>query len=128
MKQPINTVNAPSAIGSYSQAIQTGSTLYLSGQIGLVPETMEMVSDKIEPQIEQVLNNLSAVLHEAGGTVNNIVKLTVYLTDLKHFQLVNEGMERHFQKPFPARAAVEVKGLPKGAAVEIDAIAVLNQP
>lgn len=118
----ISTNNAPVAIGTYSQAIRTGSTVYLSGQIPLIPETMEIISDDISDQIHQVFKNLSAVASAADGTLNDIVKLNVFLTDLSHFPTVNEIMAKYFNEPYPARAAIGVAALPKGAAVEMDAI------
>ena len=123
-KQPIHTDNAPAAIGTYSQAIRAGGTVYLSGQIPLVPETMELVSGGAELQIRQVFDNLLAVAEAAGGTLADIVKLTVYLTDLGDFPTVNEIMAEYFTEPYPARAAIGVAQLPKGAAVEMDAIVV----
>ncbi|ABQ55440.1 TPA: RidA family protein [Legionella pneumophila] len=124
--QPINTKLAPKAIGTYSQAIRSGEIVFLSGQIPLDPETMQICSDDIKLQITQVLENLSAVCEEAGGSLANIVKLNVYLTDLSHFPLINEAMSRYFSEPYPARAAIEVSALPKGAKVEMDGILVLS--
>ncbi|HAT7071265.1 TPA: RidA family protein [Legionella pneumophila] len=124
--QPINTKLAPKAIGTYSQAIKSGEIVFLSGQIPLDPETMQICSDDIKLQITQVLENLSAVCEEAGGSLANIVKLNVYLTDLTHFPLINEAMSRYFSEPYPARAAIEVSALPKGAKVEMDGILVLS--
>ncbi len=123
-KQPIHTDSAPAAIGTYSQAIRAGGTVYLSGQIPLVPETMELVGGGAELQIRQVFNNLMAVAEAAGGTLADVVKLTVYLTDLGDFPAVNEIMAEYFTEPYPARAAIGVAQLPKGAAVEMDAIVV----
>ena len=123
-KQPIHTDSAPAAIGTYSQAIRAGGTVYLSGQIPLVPETMELVSGGAELQIRQVFDNLTAVAEAAGATLANVVKLTVYLTDLGDFATVNEIMAEYFTEPYPARAAIGVVQLPKGAAVEMDAIVV----
>lgn len=117
----IHTDLAPGVIGAYSQAIQSGQTVYLSGQLPLCPQTMEFSHD-IHEQIEQVIRNLSAVCEASGGSLAKIVKLTVYLTDLAHFPLVNEVMKRHFTEPYPARAAIEVSALPKGANVEIEGI------
>ncbi|AAU28077.1 TPA: RidA family protein [Legionella pneumophila] len=125
--QPINTKLAPKAIGTYSQAIKSGEIVFLSGQIPLDPETMQICSDDIKLQITQVLENLSAVCEEAGGSLANIVKLNVYLTDLSHFPLINEAMSRYFSEPYPARAAIEVSALPKGAKVEMDGILVLSE-
>ena len=125
MKIPVQTDRAPAAIGTYSQAIRKGGTLYLSGQIPLVPGRMELVSEDIAEQTHQVFRNLAAVLNAAGGDLADCVKLTVYLTDLGNFQTVNQVMAEYFDEPFPARAAVEVSALPRGASVEIDGIAVL---
>ena len=123
----ISTAAAPAAIGAYSQAIRAGNTVYLSGQIPLDPATMTLVSTAIEPQIAQVFDNLSAVAAAAGTTLDAAVKLTVYLTDLSHFPLVNEAMARVFHEPYPARATVQVSALPKGALVEVDAVLVLPE-
>ncbi len=125
-KQVIKTHKAPQAIGTYSQAVRVDSTVYLSGQIPLVPETMEIVQGDVSAQIERVFENLKAVVEAAGGTLANVVKLTVYLTDLTNFARVNEVMASYFQEPFPARAAIGVAALPKGVAVEVDAILVLD--
>jgi reactive intermediate/imine deaminase len=122
----IQTDRAPKAIGSYSQAIRSGETVYLSGQIPLDPTTMKVVDGPIEQQIERVFKNLAAVAEAAGGSLANIVKLTVYLTDLRHFPHVNEVMARFFREPFPARAAIGVAALPLDVPVEIDAILVLG--
>ncbi len=124
-RQPIHTDAAPAAIGTYSQAVAAGSTVYLSGQIPLNPETMELVTGDIGVEIHQVFRNLDAVARAAGGDLASMVKLTVYLTDLGNFASVNEVMAEYFQEPYPARAAVEVAGLPKGARVEVDGIMVL---
>ena len=118
----IQTDKAPSAIGTYSQAVKVGSTVYLSGQIPLVPETMEMLEGDMEAQITRVFENLSAVAEAAGGSLANVAKLNIFLTDLGHFALVNEVMSRYFKEPYPARAAIGVASLPKGAEVEMDAI------
>jgi len=127
MKQRrIVTNAAPKAIGSYSQAIRTGETVYLSGQIPLDPASMKVVEGPIERQIERVFENLKAVAEAAGGSLEDVAKLTVYLTDLAHFPHVNEVMTRYFDEPFPARAAVGVAALPLGVPVEIDAILVLD--
>ena len=123
--RPINTKLAPEAIGTYSQAIRYGDTVYLSGQIPLDPETMQLCSDDIKLQITQVLENLTAVCEAAGGSLANIVKLNVFLTDLSHFPLINEAMSRYFVAPFPARAAIGVSALPRGSKVEMDGIMVL---
>ncbi len=118
----IATDKAPAAIGTYSQAIKIGTTVYLSGQIPLVPETMEMVSDDFRAQAEQVFKNLSAVCAAAGGELQDMVKVQIYLTDLSNFAVVNEVMASHFTTPYPARAAIEVSGLPKGSQIEIDGV------
>ncbi len=125
-KQIIKTDKAPQAIGTYSQAVRVDSTVYLSGQIPLIPETMEIVQGDVGAQIERVFKNLKAVVEAAGGTLANVVKLTVYLTDLGNFARVNEVMASYFQEPFPARAAIGVAALPKGVAIEVDAILVLD--
>lgn len=124
-KQTISTSGAPAAIGTYSQALRAGSTVYLSGQIGLDPATMQMV-DGIDAQIERVFANLQAVAAAAGGSLADAVKLNVYLTDLGNFAKVNESMARHFREPYPARAAIGVAALPRGALVEVDAILVVE--
>ena len=121
---PIHTPNAPAAIGTYSQAIRAGNTVYLSGQIPLDPKNGTLV-EGIEPQITQVFENLKAVCEAAGGSLANIVKLNLFLTDLSHFQKVNETMARYFIEPYPARAAIGVASLPRGAQVEADAVMVL---
>jgi len=120
-KQIIHTDAAPKAIGTYSQAVRCGATVYLAGQIGLDPQTMEMVAG-VGPQIHRVFQNLQAVAKAAGGDLKDVVKLTVYLTDLGNFALVNEVMAGYFTAPYPARAAVGVASLPRAALVEIDAI------
>lgn len=125
-RQVIHTENAPAAIGTYSQAILVGNTLYLSGQIGLDPYSMELV-DGIEAQIRRVFDNLKAVCEAAGGTLADIAKLNIFLTDLSNFQLVNQIMGEYFAQPYPARAALGVASLPKGALVEIDGIVIINQ-
>lgn len=121
-KEIISTDKAPQAIGTYSQAVKVGDTVYLSGQIPLIPETMEMVEGEIRLQIQQVFQNLQAVANAAGGDLSNIVKLNIFLTDLSDFPLVNEVMAEYFQQPYPARAAIGVSALPKDAGVEMDAI------
>lgn len=121
-KEIISTENAPQAIGTYSQAVKIDSTVYLSGQIPLLPETMEMIDGDIKQQIHRVFKNLQAVANAAGGDLSDIVKLNVFLTDLANFPHVNEVMAEYFQQPYPARAAVGVSALPKGAEVEMDAI------
>ena len=127
-KQIIHTADAPQAIGTYSQAVRVregGYTIYLSGQIGLNPVSMQM-TDGIEAQIQQVFSNLKAVAAASDGSLNDIVKLNIYLTDLGNFALVNEIMASHFSQPYPARAAVGVKALPRDALVEMDAVMVLQ--
>ena len=124
-KEPIETKKAPQAIGTYSQAIRTGNTVYLSGQIGLDPETMQM-AEGIEDQAHRVFQNLRAVAEAAGGRLDDMVKLTVYLTDLVHFARINEIMAGYFSRPYPARAAVGVAGLPRNAMIEIEAVMVLS--
>jgi reactive intermediate/imine deaminase len=124
-KTIISTDRAPAAIGTYSQAIRVGDTVYLSGQIGLDPASMTLAKG-IDAQIERVFENLRAVAEAAGGTLADVVKLNVYLTDLGHFAKVNEIMARYFSAPYPARAAVGVKALPKDALVEADAVLWLN--
>jgi len=121
-KIAIHTPDAPAAIGTYSQAIRHGDTVYLSGQIPLDPKSMEIVEGDIRDQIHRVIKNLSAVCEAAGGDLNRIVKLTVFLTDLAHFGEVNAIMEEYFDKPYPARAAIGVASLPRGAAIEMDAV------
>jgi reactive intermediate/imine deaminase len=121
-RQIIATDKAPQAIGTYSQAVKTGNTVYLSGQIPLVPETMEMVSGDIKQQIHRVFKNLQAVAQAAGGELADIAKLNVFLTDLANFPVVNEVMAEYFTEPYPARAAIGVAALPKDAGVEMDAI------
>ncbi|MEW7975408.1 MAG: RidA family protein [Candidatus Thiodiazotropha endolucinida] len=121
-REIIRTDQAPQAIGTYSQGVKVGDTVYLSGQIPLVPETMEMVDGDIEQQIRRVFENLQAVARAAGGSFADVVKLNVFLTDLEHFPVVNQVMADYFSKPYPARAAIGVAELPKGAAVEMDAI------
>ena len=123
-RQPVETSSAPAAIGAYSQAVRTGRTVYLSGQIPLIPSTMDL-AEGTRSQIRQVFENLSAVATAAGGSLEQIVKLTVYLTDLDDFASVNEIMSQYFEAPYPARAAVGVAALPKGASIEIEGIMVL---
>ncbi len=123
-KRIIVTDQAPQAIGTYSQAVQAGNTVYLSGQIGLDPRNMQLV-DGIEAQIHQVFGNLRAVCEAAGGNLGDIVKINIFLTDLGHFAKINEIMAQYFSQPYPARAAVGVASLPRGALVEADAVLVL---
>lgn len=124
-KQVIHTDQAPEAIGTYSQAVRVGDTVYLSGQIPLVPSTMALVDGDMAQQIRRVFDNLSAVAQAAGGELSDVVKLNVFLTDLSHFPTVNEIMASYFQPPYPARAAIGVAALPKGAEVEMDAVMVI---
>lgn len=124
-KTIISTPNAPAAIGSYSQAVKVGDTVYLSGQIGLDPATMQMV-EGIDAQIARVFDNLKAVVEASGGSLSDIVKLNVYLTDLVNFAKVNIAMAKYFAEPFPARAAIGVAELPRGALVEVDGVLVIG--
>jgi len=121
-KEIISTAQAPQAIGTYSQAVKVNNTVYMSGQIPLIPETMEMLDGSVEEQIHQVFKNLLAVANAAGGTFDNVVKLNIFLTDLNNFPTVNQVMAQYFTEPYPARAAIGVKELPKDAAVEMDAV------
>jgi reactive intermediate/imine deaminase len=124
-KEAVHTDGAPAAIGTYSQAIRSGNLVFLSGQIPLVPETMALAEGNFEKHARQVFDNLKAVAHAAGGSLDGIVKLTIYLTDLGNFATVNSVMAEYFGEPYPARAAVGVASLPKGADVEAEAILVL---
>jgi reactive intermediate/imine deaminase len=124
-KEPIHTSKAPAAIGPYSQAIRAGDTVYLSGQIPLDPKSMELVKGDIRAQARQVFDNLAAVAQASGGSLANAVRLTIYLTDLAHFPVVNEIMAEYCKEPYPARATIGVAQLPRGAAVEVDGILVL---
>ncbi len=124
-KSVISTDQAPAAIGTYSQAIKAGNTVYLSGQIPLEPKTMQLVTGDIRAETRQVFDNLAAVAEAAGGSLANAVRLTVYLTDLANFGVVNEIMAEYCKEPYPARAAIGVAQLPRGAAVEVDGILVL---
>ncbi|WJG09583.1 RidA family protein [Aliiglaciecola sp. LCG003] len=121
-KSVIHTDQAPKAIGTYSQAVKSGTTVYLSGQIPLVPATMEMVSEDFTKQAVQVFENITAVCKASGGTTNDLVKVNIFLTDLDNFATVNEIMSQYFKQPYPARAAIGVKALPKGAQIEIDGV------
>jgi len=121
-REIIHTANAPEAIGTYSQAIKVGDVVYLSGQIPLVPETMTVIEGDFATQTRRVFDNLSAVAEAAGGSLQDVVKLNIYLTDLSHFGSVNEIMAEYFQQPYPARAAIGVASLPKAVPVEMDAI------
>lgn len=125
-REIISTDRAPKAIGTYSQAVKVGDTVYLSGQIPLVPATMAMVEGDIGAQIRQVFDNLQAVCQAAGGSLQDVVKLNIFLTDLGHFARVNEIMAQYFREPYPARAAIGVASLPRGAGVEMDAVMVLG--
>lgn len=125
-KSVIQTDNAPKAIGTYSQAVKAGDTVYLSGQIPLDPTTMELVPGDIEAQIRQVFSNLRAVCEASGGSIQDIVKLNIFLKDMGHFATVNEVMATVFEDPYPARAAIGVAALPKGAEVEMDGVMVLR--
>lgn len=124
-REIISTDKAPQAIGTYSQAVKVGTTVYLSGQIPLIPETMEMVEGNIEAEIRRVFDNLTAVAEAAGGGLKDIAKLNIFLTDLTNFPIVNEVMADYFEQPYPARAAIGVAQLPKDAGVEMDAIMAL---
>jgi reactive intermediate/imine deaminase len=121
-REIIHTDKAPKAIGTYSQAVKVGTTVYLSGQIPLVPASMELVEGDMEAQVRRVFDNLLAVAEAAGGSLQDIAKLNIFLTDLGHFALVNQVMADYFQQPYPARAAIGVASLPKGAVVEMDAV------
>ncbi len=121
-REIIRTDAAPAAIGTYSQGVRVGDTVYVSGQIPLQPATMDLAEGDIEVQIRQVFDNVAAVARAAGGTLNDVAKLNVFLTDLSHFPLVNQVMSEYFSEPYPARAAIGVAALPKGAEVEMDAI------
>lgn len=121
-REIIQTDRAPQAIGTYSQAVRSGNTVYMSGQIPLIPESMELVEGDMEAQVRRVFDNLSAVAGAAGGSLADVVKLNVFLPDLGHFAIVNEVMAGYFQPPYPARAAVGVAALPRGAQVEMDAV------
>jgi len=127
-KHIISTNKAPAAVGTYSQAVAVtgGTTVYLSGQIPLLPETMEIIDGGIENEIHQVFKNLTAVCQEAGGDLSNIVKLNIFLTDLNNFAVLNEIMASYFDQPYPARAAIGVNELPKGVSVEMDGVMVIN--
>jgi reactive intermediate/imine deaminase len=118
----ISTDQAPAAIGTYSQAVKVGTAVYLSGQIALIPATMEVISEDFSEQTHQVFKNICAVCEEAGGTIQDLVKVNIFLIDLSNFAVVNEIMSQYFKKPYPARAAVEVSALPKGVQIEIDGI------
>lgn len=121
-KEIISTDKAPQAIGTYSQAVKVNNTVYVSGQIPLVPETMEVLEGSVEEQIHLVFKNLQAIITAAGGNFDNVVKLNIFLTDLSNFPTVNQVMAQYFTEPYPARAAIGVKELPKAVAVEMDAV------
>ncbi|EKD77934.1 MAG: hypothetical protein ACD_42C00111G0002 [uncultured bacterium] len=125
MKKIIETPNAPAAIGTYSQAVQAGNTIYISGQIPLNPKTMKLITTDFSAQARQVFENVKAVALAAGGDLSHIVKLTIYLCDMNQFAIVNEIMATYFEKPYPARAVVEISRLPKEALIEIDAVMVM---
>jgi reactive intermediate/imine deaminase len=125
-KEIISTKNAPQAIGPYSQAVKTGNLMFISGQIPLNPETGDLVSGSIEDEANQVLNNIKSICEAAGNSLEDIVKITIFLTDLDNFATVNEVMKEHFSEPYPARATIEVSGLPLGVNVEIEAIVSTN--
>jgi reactive intermediate/imine deaminase len=124
-KQIISTPNAPAAIGTYSQAVRAGDTLWVSGQIPLDPNTKELVSGDMEAQVRRVFDNLQAIVAAAGASFDHVVKATIYLTDLSHFALVNKVMAEYFREPYPARAAVGVAALPRGAQIEVECIVAL---
>jgi reactive intermediate/imine deaminase len=126
-REIIRTDRAPQAIGTYSQAVKVGTTVYLSGQIPLVPATMDLVAGDIEAHIRRVFDSLQAVAEAAGGSLRNVVKLNVFLTDLGHFPVVNTVMADYFSEPYPARAAIGVAALPRGAQVEMDAVLELDR-
>ena len=126
MKRVIQTSKAPAAIGTYSQAIKTGNTIYLSGQIPLDPVTQELVSGNMKDQIERIFENIKEVAISAGGSLDSIVRISVYLTDLGNFPAVNEAMAMYFNEPYPARTTIGISALPKGSLVEVDAIMVVN--
>ena len=125
-RNPINTPSAPKAIGPYSQAVKSGSLVFISGQIPLDPKTMELVGEDVVRQTHQVFKNLSAIAKASGGNLVDIVKMTIYLTDLDNFSKINEIMASYFQEPYPARATIEVSALPKAALVEVEAILALE--
>jgi reactive intermediate/imine deaminase len=128
MRHAINTKDAPAAIGSYSQAIKAGNTIYLSGQIPLDPTTNALVEGDISVQVTRVFDNMKAVATAAGGSLDDVMKITVYLVDLPNITVINEMMAKYFKTPFPARTTIEVSALPKGSAVEVEAIMVLHSP
>ena len=125
-REVIHTDKAPKAIGTYSQAVKVNDTVYMSGQIPLIPETMELIEGDIKTQIQRVFDNLKAVSQAAGGDLKDIVKLNIFLTDLSNFAIVNETMAEYFTEPYPARAAIGVASLPKDAQVEMDAVMIVE--
>ena len=125
-KEIISTENAPQAIGPYSQAVKAGNLMFISGQIPLDPKTGDLVSESIDEQAKQVLNNIKSICEAAGQSIDDIVKISIFLTDLENFAIVNEVMKEYFAEPYPARATVEVSGLPLGVNVEIEAIVLIN--
>ena len=125
-KEIISTENAPQAIGPYSQAVKAGNLMFISGQIPLDPKTGDLVSESIDEQAKQVLNNIKSICEAAGQSIDDIVKISIFLTDLENFAIVNEVMKEYFTEPYPARATVEVSGLPLGVNVEIEAIVLIN--
>ena len=125
-KEIISTENAPQAIGPYSQAVKAGNLMFISGQIPLDPKTGDLVSESIDEQAKQVLNNIKSICEAAGQSIDDIVKISIFLTDLENFAIVNEVMKEYFAEPYPARATVEVSGLPLGVKVEIEAIVLTN--
>ncbi|MFW0072474.1 MAG: RidA family protein [Coxiella-like endosymbiont] len=127
MKQIISTNKAPRAVGIYSQAVKAGNTIYFSGQIPLDPETMEIVHDDFKNHVHRIFKNMSAIAKAAGGNLAQIVKLTIYLTNIENFSVVNEVMKNYYEEPYPARSVVSVKQLPKNSLIEIDAIMVLDE-
>lgn len=127
MHHIIHSDQAPAAIGPYSQAVTAGNTVYLSGQLGLDPKTLQLVADDVALQAEQMFKNIKTIAEAAGGKLSAIVKMTIYLIDMEHFAMVNKVMEQFFQPPYPARVCLAVKQLPKAAFVEADAIMVLNE-
>ena len=122
MKKPISTNRAPAAIGPYSQAIQWGDVVFISGQVAFIPSTTELNNDTFENEVNQVIDNLDAICKEAGGNLDNILKLSIFLTDLSNFDAVNNLMKQRFSEPFPARSTIEVSRLPKDVNIEMDAI------
>ena len=125
-KEIISTENAPQAIGPYSQAVKAGNLMFISGQIPLDPKTGDLVSESIEEQAKQVLDNVKSICEAAGSSLDDIVKISIFLTDLNNFSVVNDVMKEYFSEPYPARATVEVSGLPLGVNVEIEAIVLIN--